>query len=221
MMRACLQTVEAQLSWTSRRYWLATDDEVSIKAKAASEFDLDLSVFLLTWNESTKKYGARSTRDLIFYNSLPWQSHETSGAIDHDGDDLDVGSSTVSMSAQKTEKISISFNELGDDYAILAIVVSIYDAIPRKQCFGQIPFSCLTLALRFEDTDETHKVPLTNEEIWSKTAVIPVTFLRKSSGWVWDQDNRSLLASHLIDSSNSCRGDGLSELAQHFLDVTI
>lgn len=88
-----------------------------------SEFDLDASVFALGANGKV-----RSEADFIFYN----QPKSVDGAIFHTGDNRS------GAGEGDDESIKIDLSKLAADIVKMPVIVTIHDAVARKQNFGQV-----------------------------------------------------------------------------------
>jgi stress response protein SCP2 len=86
-------------------------------------FDLDASVFML--NEGGK---LTSNKDVIYYGNLKSQN----GSVQHTGDNL------TGEGEGDDEQIIVDLNAVPTDKHRLVFVVNIYQAVERKQDFGQV-----------------------------------------------------------------------------------
>lgn len=109
------------LGWTPR----ATD---------GAEFDLDASVFMLTAAGKV-----RGDADFIFYNNLK----SSDGSIEHTGDNRN------GVGEGDDEAIKVKLGQVPADVEKLVFVVTIHDAVARKQNFGQV----FDASIRLVDSD--------------------------------------------------------------------
>lgn len=88
-----------------------------------AEFDLDASVFLL--NTQGK---VQNDRDFVFYNNLT----STDGSVIHTGDNR------TGAGDGDDEAIKIDLSEISSYIKEISIVVTIHEAIQRRQNFGMV-----------------------------------------------------------------------------------
>ncbi len=108
---ANLKKIRIGLGWDTNRY------------TGGSTFDLDASAFLL--NANTKCVGSE---DFIFFNNLVGRN---SGVV-HTGDNL------TGEGEGDDEVIMVEFDKIPSDIEKIAITVTIYQALEKKQNFGQV-----------------------------------------------------------------------------------
>ncbi|CZE45723.1 TerD family protein [Campylobacter geochelonis] len=101
------------------------------------EFDLDASVFLL--NEQNK---VQSDRDFVFYNNLT----SSDGSVNHTGDNR------TGEGDGDDESIKVDLNKISSYIKDISIVVTIHDAVARRQNFGMVRNAFIRLV-----NDETGK----------------------------------------------------------------
>lgn len=102
-------------------------------AQVGSDFDLDISVFLLDNNK------IKSVQDVVYYNNLQGPGVKLDGDNQTgagDGDD---------------ESLHIDFSQIPSNYNKIITTVTIYDAQNRRQTFGQVNNSYVRLV--DEDTN--------------------------------------------------------------------
>lgn len=101
-----------------------------------AEYDLDCSVFVCKADPSSPA-GARliSDKHFVFYN----QPTDPEGALTHSGDERS------GAKAGLDESVDIRLDKLNPAVEELSFIVTIHDAIARKQNFGQIPGSSIAL----------------------------------------------------------------------------
>jgi tellurium resistance protein TerD len=111
-----LSKVAVALGWDTNKY------------AGGFDFDLDVSVFMVTTDDRTGKEKTRDEGDFIFYNNL----EHASGAVRHTGDELTGGTEG------DDETIHVDFSVMPAYINKIAFVVTIYDAEKRRQAFGQV-----------------------------------------------------------------------------------
>lgn len=94
------------------------------RVSAGAQFDLDASAFLLNADGSV-----RSAGDFVFFNNKV-QSPE--GAVLHSGDNL------TGEGEGDDETMLVDLAKVPSDVERIRFVVNIYDAITRRQNFGQV-----------------------------------------------------------------------------------
>lgn len=107
-----LQKVLVGLGWDTRK----TDGKA---------FDLDASCFLVT-----PAGKCRDDRDVVYYD--PGHLSHPDGSVKHHGDNRD------GQGDGDDEKISVDLTKVAAGIQKLVFVVSIYDAVDRKQTFGMV-----------------------------------------------------------------------------------
>ena len=137
------------------------------------DFDLDVSAFVLGTNGKVK-----SDNDFIFYNNMDWNHHtiwltgdSTDGKDSSDGDD---------------EQIYIDFAKIPADVDKIAIAVTIYDALERRQNFGQVSNAYVRVAKidsEFDTEGETVIRFDLEEEFSIETALVVCEIYRKNGEW--------------------------------------
>lgn len=105
-----LTAVVVGLGWDAR----ATD---------GTDFDLDASVFMVGENGKV-----RSDSDFIFYNN----AKSADGSVEHTGDNR------TGEGEGDDEQVKINLAAVPADAKRLVFAVTIHDAEPRKQSFGQV-----------------------------------------------------------------------------------
>ena len=114
-----LNRVRLQLNWQPNQ----TD--------TGADFDLDASVFVCKYDAAGDPK-LISNAHFVFYNN----KQTPNGAVVHSGDDL---------TGAQGETIVVDLSKLTDGESELAFVVTIDQAAARKQNFGQVPKSSITL----------------------------------------------------------------------------
>jgi tellurium resistance protein TerD len=95
-----------------------------------AQFDLDASIFMLNSNRKTP-----SDEHFIFFNNLI----SPDKAVEHQGDNRDGDGDG------DDEVVIVDLNKMGDDVQEVLFVVTIHDAVSRKQNFGQVRNSYIRL----------------------------------------------------------------------------
>ncbi len=137
------------------------------------DFDLDASAFLLGANGKVS-----CDEDFVFYGN---QEHR-SGSVKSMGDDRTGGNSEDG----DDEQIVIDFAKVPANVQKIAITVTIYDAVPRKQNFGQVSNSYVrVMKIRNEgdsDGEEVLRFDL-GEEFSIETAIVVCEIYRNGNDW--------------------------------------
>ena len=94
------------------------------------DFDIDVTAFLLNNNKK-----CRNVKDVIFYGNLMSPNE----SVVHSPDNTTGGSEEV------LEFIDVFFEKMDATVTEISIIASIYDAIERKQNFGQIENSTICI----------------------------------------------------------------------------
>lgn len=134
------------------------------KYSGGFDFDLDASAFML--NASDK---VTNDNDLVFYHNLK----HPSGSVIHMGDDL------VGKEIGDAEQILIDLKKVPSTYTKIAIAVTIYDPVVRKQNFGQVSNSYLRI-INNDNDEEIYRFDL-GEDFSVETGVLIGEFYRDSS----------------------------------------
>lgn len=137
-----------------------------VRATDGQDYDLDASVFLLAENGK-----ARSDADFIFYNNL----RSADGSIEHTGDNR------TGEGDGDDESIKVKLDKIPADVAKLVFVVTIHDAVTRKQSFGQVEGAFIRLVN--DDTQvEVARYDLT-EDASTETAMLFGELYRHNNEW--------------------------------------
>ncbi len=154
---AGLNEIQVGFSWTINNY------------KPGTEFDVDASAFLADANGL-----CASVDDIIFYGAM----EHPSGAVKHCGDDADGDTGT-----DDNEAINIKLAELPNGVDKIGLTFTIYEAINRKQEFGQIG----NIYIRVIDLNT--KVELVRYELkdnyTGQTAILAAELDRIEGEWVF------------------------------------
>jgi tellurium resistance protein TerD len=141
------------------------------KYDGSADFDLDAAAFLLT--DSGK---VASDKDFIFYNNLNGRN----GAVVHTGDNL------TGDGDGDDEIIMIDFTKVPDDIKTIVITVTIHDAEPRKQNFGQVSNAYVRVAKMSDEFDTNGETVLKfdlEEEFSIETALVVCEIYRNAGEW--------------------------------------
>jgi tellurium resistance protein TerD len=136
-----------------------------------SEFDLDASVFMLGAGDKLQK-----DEDFIFYNN---QKH-ASGSVVHSGDNR------TGEGEGDDESIYIDFTKVPANIEKLAFVVTIHDAVARKQNFGMVNNAFIRLLSLDSAGAETGKEELRfdlSEDYSTETAILVAEIYRHNGEW--------------------------------------
>ncbi len=112
-----LNKVFVGLSWNPRK-------------TSGIDFDLDAQVFLL--NENSR---VRTDADFIFYSN----KSSLDGSVKHGGDNR------TGVGEGFDETVNIELNKIPADVKKVVFTASIYDALNRKQNFGQVDDASITI----------------------------------------------------------------------------
>lgn len=129
-------------------------------------FDLDASVFLLNSKGVLPELDA-----VVYFNNLkaPGMEHHGDNLTgDGDGDD---------------EQITIDLDQVGSEIDRIVFVVNIYDAKAKKQSFGSVKNSYISLT----DTNTGRKLLQYNlkDDYSLQTGVIVAELIRTTKGWTF------------------------------------
>jgi stress response protein SCP2 len=140
----------------------------SLMGNATQDIDCDASAILISSNGK-----CISSNDVVFYNNLMHKS----GSIVHQGDNL------TGAGDGDDEQIKVSLNDVPQNYERIVFVVTIYQAIERKQHFGMIK----NAFIRIVDADtnkELCKYNLSDDLNYNnKTAMVFGELYRHNGEW--------------------------------------
>lgn len=135
------------------------------------DFDLDASAFLLGANGKVTR-----DEDFIFYNNLVSRDE----AVQHTGDNR------TGDGEGDDEVILIDFSKVPQDVQKIAITVTIFDAVARKQNFGQVSNAYVRVAkmTTADDTvgEEVLRFDLM-EDFSIETAIVVCEIYRHGNDW--------------------------------------
>ncbi len=147
------------LGWDTNRY------------DGGADFDLDASAFMLGANGKVRK-----DEDFIFYGNL----QSSDGSVRHTGDNL------TGDGDGDDEVLIIDFSKVPADVQKIAITVTIYDALVRRQNFGQVSNAYVRVARMANENDmigtEVLKFDLA-EEFYVETALVVCEIYKNGNDW--------------------------------------
>lgn len=149
-----LNNILVGLGWDTNRY------------DGGYDFDLDASVFLLGEN---KKVTADS--DLIFFNN----KKHSSGSVEHMGDNR------TGEGDGDDEVIKIDLSKVPSNIHRISFTVTIYDALTRKQNFGQVENSYIRI-INPDSNEEIVRYDL-GEDFSIENAVVVGELYRHNNEW--------------------------------------
>lgn len=142
------------------------------KFDTGAAYDLDASVFMckVDSNGSPKLL---SNAHLVYYGNL----HSPEGAINHHGDNL------TGAAAGDDEVIDIALADIDAGVDEISLIVTIFQADNRKQNFGQIPGSGVTLY--DNDTGTVIAKYSLEDDFSTETAVQFGSLYKKDGEWLF------------------------------------
>lgn len=133
---------------------------------SGADFDLDAAAFMLGANGKCP-----TEKEFVFYGNL----EHTSGAVKHMGDNL------TGEGDGDDEQIEVSLAKIPSNVERIAFTVTIYDAEPRRQNFGQVSNSYIRIV--DADTDsELIRYDL-GEDFSIETAVVVGELYKHNGEW--------------------------------------
>lgn len=129
-----------------------------------ADFDLDASIFLLSENGK-----CMHDNDFIFYNNL------SANGVTHSGDNR------TGAGEGDDESVTIEFDQVPEYVKKIAITVTIYDAVNRRQNFGGVQNAFIRLVDK-ETGTELLRYDL-GEDYSSETALVFAEVYRYNSDW--------------------------------------
>ena len=149
-----LNNILVGLGWDTNRY------------DGGFDFDLDASVFLLGENKKVT-----SDSDLIFFNN----KKHSSGSVEHMGDNR------TGEGEGDDEIIKIDLSKVPSNIHRIAFTVTIYDALTRKQNFGQVENSYIRI-VNPDSNEEIVRYDL-GEDFSVENAVVVGELYRHNNEW--------------------------------------
>ena len=133
---------------------------------SGADFDLDAAAFMLGANGKCP-----TEKEFVFYGNL----EHASGAVKHMGDNL------TGEGDGDDEQIEVSLAKIPSNVERIALTVTIYDAEPRRQNFGQVSNSYIRIV--DADTDsELIRYDL-GEDFSIETAVVVGELYKHNGEW--------------------------------------
>ncbi len=133
---------------------------------SGADFDLDAAAFMLSANGKCP-----TEKEFVFYGNL----EHASGAVKHMGDNL------TGEGDGDDEQIEVSLAKIPSNVERIAFTVTIYDAEPRRQNFGQVSNSYIRIV--DADTDsELIRYDL-GEDFSIETAVVVGELYKHNGEW--------------------------------------
>lgn len=155
-----------------------------VKYQGQANFDLDASAFLLGAGDKALNGQA----DIVYFKNL----RHSSGAVTHSGDNL------TGAGEGDDEQIKVDLSLIPANVEKIVFVVNIYDAVNRKQNFGQVKNSFIRVV------DDATKAELLKydlgEDYSTETAMIFGEIYKHNGEWKFNavgtgsQDNLGSLA---------------------------
>ena len=136
------------------------------RTTTGSDFDLDASALLT--NEQGK---VLSDQHFVFFNNL----RSPDGSVEHTGDNL------TGEGEGDDEVINVNLAAVPGDVAKIVFPVSIYDAEPRQQSFGQVRNAYIRV-VNAADGTELARYDLT-EDASTETAMVFGELYRNGADW--------------------------------------
>jgi tellurium resistance protein TerD len=138
---------------------------------SGSEFDLDASVFMVDAAGKTQK------GKFVYFRNLK----SDDGSVTHSGDNR------TGVGAGDDETITIELTKVSPEIQKLIVVVNIYDAVARKQTFGQVNDS--VVRLYDKDKKELLKYEL-NEDYSRDTGITVCSIYRRGDSWSFSAEGK-------------------------------
>ena len=138
------------------------------KTDSGSDFDLDVSVFMLGSNEKIV-----SDKHFIFYNNA--KSPDPSASVEYMGDNR------TGAGEGDDEVVLVNLTKVPDDVQKLVFTVTIYEADKRSQNFGQVDNAYVRL-VDVKTKKEVLRYDLA-EDYSIETALIMAELYRKDGTW--------------------------------------
>lgn len=148
-----------------------------------AEFDLDASVLCLD-----SKGKLRSNSDIVYFGNL----RHNSSAINHLGDNL-TGSGDGD-----DEEINVNLPLIPSNITKLVFVVNIYEAMARKQDFGQVENAFVRL-VNLSNNQEIVRYTLSKNGYEGKTGMIMAELTRVGDDWEMTAKGDGIIAKNLGD----------------------
>ncbi len=138
-------------------------------SSGGAAFDLDASAILLGTDNKM-----RTEKDLVFFHHLKSED----GSVQHTGDNL------TGAGDGDDETINVDLNSIPTDVDQILLVVNIYEAVARRQNFGQVKNAFIRLYDR--DTKEQILKYDLSEDFSSQTDVTFGRLYRHNGAWKFE-----------------------------------
>lgn len=155
-----LEVVRVGLGWDANKF------------STGAAYDLDVSVFVCK-ADAAGEPKLVSDEHFVFYGN----KRTPDGAVVHSGDNR------TGDAAGDDESITIDLTKLGAEVTEISLIVTIYDAVSRKQNFGQVTKSFIRL-VNEKDNSELAKYSL-EDDFSNETAVQFGSMYRKDGRWLF------------------------------------
>ena len=149
-----LNNILVGLGWDTNKY------------DGGSDFDLDASVFLLGENKKVTGEG-----DFIFFNN----KKHSSGAVEHMGDNR------TGAGDGDDEVIKVDLSKTPANINAISFTVTIYDALVRKQNFGQVENAYIRI-VNEENGEEILRYDL-GEDFSVENAIVIAELYKHNNEW--------------------------------------
>lgn len=130
------------------------------------EFDLDVSIFLVGKSGKVER-----DEDFIFYNNLK----HVSGSVEH------LGDNRTGAGDGDDEQIFVELKGVPQHIEKIAVTATIYDAMERRQNFGQVSNSYVRV-MNDDNQEELLKYDL-GEDFSTETAIVVCELYRHNGEW--------------------------------------
>ncbi|MBL1210781.1 TerD family protein [Geminocystis sp. GBBB08] len=148
-----------------------------------ADFDLDASVFCLDSRNKLK-----SNNEIVYFGNL----RHYSSAINHLGDNL------TGAGDGDDEEINVNLPLIPSNISKLVFVVNIYEAMTRKQDFGQVENAFVRL-VNMTNNQEIVRYTLSNNGYEGKTGMIMAELTRVGDDWEMMAKGDGIIAKSLGD----------------------
>lgn len=143
-------------------------------------YDLDASVFICKHVKTPTGYDPKLISDshFIFYNNKV----SPDGAVVHLGDNLVGGVGVNSKDDADDETITIDLEKLSGDTTEISIIVTIHDAVQRRQHFGNVKNSYMRI---YDDTNGDHIADYPLQQFTTETAIQIGSLVKDGDNWMF------------------------------------
>ncbi len=147
--------------------WDVIDRSRGLTSMFQADFDLDASVLCLDENEKLS-----GNSNVVYFGNL----RHHSGAITHLGDNL------TGAGEGDDEQILVDLPDIPAEMYKLVFVVNIYDAVKRKQDFGQVKNAFVRL-VDLSNNKEIARYTLSGNDYQGKTSMLLAEVYRHNDEW--------------------------------------